>query len=148
MVAAPSLLPKYSVVDNDLWWHLKVGDWILAHSSFPHTGILSRSAAERSWMAYSWFYEVLLSLCHSRFFLAGIAIYGWLLTLTVAYGVFWMTRRLSGTFWPACLLATVTCAAFLFNVYPRPVFFSMALFTVTVTLLLEARRARRPQLLY
>src|SRR5262249_53883507 len=53
-----------------------------------------------------------------------------------------------GTFWPACLLATFTCAAFLFNVYPRPVFVSMALFTVTLTLLLEAERTGRHQLLY
>src|SRR5262245_1572015 len=28
IVAAPSLLPKFSVVDNDIWWHLKVGDWM------------------------------------------------------------------------------------------------------------------------
>jgi hypothetical protein len=148
IIAAPSLLPKFSVVDNDIWWHLKVGDWILEHHSFPHTGILSRTAADRPWIAYSWMYEVLLSLFHSRWHLAGISVYGLFLMLAVAYSVFWMTRRLSGTFWRACLLATATCAAFLFNVFPRPVFFSMALFTVTLTLLLEARRTNRVQLLY
>jgi hypothetical protein len=148
VVAAPSLLPKFSVVDNDIWWHLKVGDWIVEHSSVPHTGVLSRTAADRPWMAYSWIYEVLLSLFHSRFHLIGIGVYGLVLTLAVTYSVFWMTRRLSGTFWRACLLATATCAAFLFNVFPRPVFFSMTLFTVTLTLLIEARRSDRPRLLY
>ncbi|MGB8063569.1 MAG: hypothetical protein WCF26_16870 [Candidatus Sulfotelmatobacter sp.] len=148
VVAAPSLLPRFSVVDNDIWWHLKVGDWILEHSGFPHTGILSRTAADRPWMAYSWIYEVLLSFFHSRFHLIGIGVYGLLLTLAVTYSVFWMIHRLSGSFWRACLLATATCAAFLFNVFPRPVFFSMMLFAVTLTLLLEARRTGRPQLLY
>lgn len=148
IVAAPSLLPKYSVVDNDLWMHIRVGDWIRQNSTFPHTGIFSRTAADRPWAAYSWVYEVLLSIFHSRFHLIGIAVYGWLLMLAVAYGVFWMTRRLSGWFWRACLLATLTCAASLFRVYPRPVFFSMALFTVTLTLLLEARRTGRVRLLY
>ncbi len=148
IVTAPTLLPKFSVVDNDIWLHLKVGDWILEHSSVPRTGILSRTTADRPWAAYSWFYELLLSLFHSRFHLAGISVYGLLLTVAVAYSIFWMTRRLSGTFWKACILATLTCAAFLFRVFPRPVFFSMTLFTLTLTLLLEARRTGRPQLLY
>ena len=148
VVAAPSMLPKYSVVDNDLWLHLKVGDWTLEHHAVPHTGILSRTVADRPWVAYSWIYEVLLSFFHSRFHLTGITVYGLLLTLAVADSVFWMTRRLSGTFWMACLLATACCAAFLFRVYPRPVFFSMMLFTITLTLLLESRRTGRLRLLY
>jgi hypothetical protein len=148
IIAAPTLLPKFSVVDPDIWLHLKVGDWVLAHAAVPHTGILSRTVADRPWAAYSWGYEVLLSLFHSRFHLAGISVYGVLLTLAVTYVVFWMIRRLSGRFWTACLLATITCAAFLFRVFPRPVFFSMALFTIMLTLLLEARRTGRTQLLY
>ena len=46
VIAAPSLAPKYSVVDNDLWLHLKTGDWIVEQQAFPHTGILSRTAAD------------------------------------------------------------------------------------------------------
>jgi hypothetical protein len=148
IIAGPTLLPKFSVVDNDIWWHLKTGDWILAHHAFPHTGILTRTAADRPWMAYSWLYEVLLSGFHSWFELAGISIYGLLLALAVAYGVFWMADRLSGRFWVACLLTLLGCAAFLFNMYPRPAFFSMLLFTITLTLLLESRRTGRIQVLY
>lgn len=148
VITAPTLLPKYSVVDNDLWIHIKVGDWILQHKAFPHTGLFSRTAANRPWMAYSWLYEVVLSVFHSQLHLIGISVYGLLLTLAVAYSMFWMTRRLSGWFWKACVLATLTCAAFLFRVYPRPVFFSMVLFTITLTLLLEARRTRRMRSLY
>src|ERR1700751_1589736 len=121
VIAAPSLLPRFSVVDNDLWGHLKVGDWIVEHRSFPHTGILSDTARDRPWMAYSWIDEVVLSFFHSRFSLVGISIYGLLLTLAVAYSILWMTRLLSGSFWKGCALATATCIAFLFNVFPRPV---------------------------
>jgi hypothetical protein len=45
---------KYSVLDYDIWWHLKVGDWIVDNLSLPHSGILSRTAAARPWVAYSW----------------------------------------------------------------------------------------------
>lgn len=147
-VAGHALYIKFCVLDLDLWWHLKVGDWIVEHFAVPHNGILSRTAADRPWVAYSWGYEVLLSRAYQWFGLVGIGIYGILLTLAVAYSIYWMTLRLSGRFWYACTLSVVTCSAFLYNLMPRPVFFSMALFAVTLTLILEARRSGRVQTLY
>jgi hypothetical protein len=139
---------KFSVLDLDIWWHLKVGDWIVQHKAVPHTGLFSWTAADRPWVAYSWGYEVLLSRAYAWFGLVGIGLYGTLLTLGVAYFIYWMLRHLSGRFWTACILSVVTCSAFLFNLMPRPVFFSMMLFCVTLTLVLEANRTGRAQLLY
>src|SRR5271166_4015892 len=118
---------KLCILDLDIWWHLKVGDWIVQHASVPHTGILSRTAANRPWVAYSWGYEVLMSRAYAWFGLLGIGLYGTLLTIGVAFAAHWMLRRISGRFWPACILAVITCSAFLFNLMPRPVFFSMML---------------------
>ena len=139
---------KLCVLDPDIWWHLKIGDWIIDHFAVPHTGILSRTAATRAWVAYSWGYEVLLSRAYSWFGLIGIGVYGTLLTLMVAYSVYWMLRRLSGQFWLACVGAGVVCSAFLFNGMPRPFFFSITLFAVTLTLLLESNRNGQIQTLY
>ena len=140
-VALLSLQRKLSVLGADIWWHLKVGEWIVQHHAFPHTGILSRTAADRPWIAYSWGYEVLLSRAYAWFGLPGVAFYGALLTVMVAFDVFWMARRLSGRFWPALLLAALCCYSFLLmRVAPRPAFFSIALFCVVLTLLLEALR--------
>ena len=139
---------KFSVLDFDIWWHLKVGDWMVEHLAVPHTGILSRTAANRPWIAYSWGYEVLLSRAYAWFGLLGIGLFGTLLTLAVAYAIYWMLRRLSGQFWLACGLTAVVCWAFLFSTMPRPFFFSMVLFSVVLTLLLEANRSGRVQTLY
>ena len=147
-VATRAMLLKFSVLDLDIWWHLKVGDWIIEHRAFPHTGILSRTASDRPWAAYSWGYEVLLSRAYAWFGLVGVGVFGTLLTVAVAYAVYWMVRRLSGRFWVACILATVSCSAFMFSLMPRPVFLSMILFAVTLTLLLESHRTGRVQLLY
>src|SRR5271165_280022 len=147
-VAARAMSLKFCVLDLDIWWHLKVGEWIVDHRAFPHTGILSRTAADRPWMAYSWGYEVLLSRAYAWFGLVGVGMFGTLLTLAVAYAVYAMVRRLSRRFWVASILATVACSAFLFSLMPRPVFFSMILFTVTLTLILESQRTARVQLLY
>lgn len=139
---------KLCVLDPDIWWHLKVGDWIVEHHAVPHTGILSRTAANRPWIAYSWGYEILISRAYAWFGLLGIGLYGTLLTLMVAYAVYWMLRRVSGRFWVAWIGAAVTCSAFLFDGMPRPFFFSIALFAVTLTLLLDANRTGRIQRLY
>ena len=139
---------KFCVLDLDIWWHLKVGDWIVEHLAVPHSGILSRTAANRPWVAYSWGYEVLLSRAYAWFGLLGVGVFGVLLTLAVAYAIYWMLRRLSGQFWLSGVLTGVVCSAFLFNGMPRPFFFSMVLFSVTLTLLLKANRSGRVQTLY
>ena len=139
---------KLCVLDPDIWWHLKVGDWIIDHAAVPHTGILSRTAANRPWVAYSWGYEILLSRAYAWFGLIGIGLYGTLLTLAVAYAVYWMLRRLSGDFWLSAIGTAIVCSAFLFNGMPRPFFFSISLFAVALTLLLESNRRGHVKPLY
>lgn len=143
-----ALRQKYLLIDTDTWWHLKVGDWILQNSALPHTGILSRSAATRPWVAYSWGYEVLLSLAYSALGLLGIGMFGTALTLGVAGSTYSMLRRLSGRFWLSCILCGITCAAFLFSGSPRPVFFSYMLFCAMLALLLRAQRTGNARSLY
>src|SRR5215831_7814406 len=147
-VGINALRLKYSVIDFDLWWHLKVGDWIVEHSSVPHTGILSRTAADHPWVAYSWGYEVLLSRAYTWFRLIGVGVFGTLLTVGVSFFVYWMLRRVSGRFWLSVLLALIVVAAFLFNGMPRPVFFSQMLYCATLALLLEAQRNADIRVLY
>lgn len=147
-VGTECFLTKLSVLDLDVWWHLSVGDWILQHHAFPHSGIFSRTAAARPWMAYSWGYEVLLARSYDWFGFVGIALFGTLLTIAVALTLFWMLHRLSGRFWVAWTLTIAALSAFLFNIMPRPVFFTMLLYAVTLTLILNALRTGRVQFLY
>ena len=140
---------KLSVLGSDIGWHLKTGEWILQHRAFPHTGILSRTAATRPWIAYSWGYELLLSRSYAWRGLVGMALFGTALTLLVAFSIFWMADRLSKRFWIALGLAVVGCySILLLRIVPRPAFFSIALFCVVLTLLFESQRDGRVQRLY
>jgi hypothetical protein len=143
-----SMRVKYCATDFDTWWHLKVGDWIVQNVALPHTGILSRTAADRPWVAYSWGYEVLLSRAYAWFGLLGIGIFGTLLTVSVAVSTYRMLRRISGRFWAAWILAGITCSAFLFNGAPRPVFFSYILYGVVLAVLFGAQQTGRVRALY
>src|SRR5919197_4765573 len=46
------------VLDPDIWWHLRVGQWVVEHGTVPQTDPFSQ--AGRPWVAYSWLYEVTL----------------------------------------------------------------------------------------
>ena len=138
---------KFWVLDLDVWWHLRSGEWIVQHHAFPHTGLFSRTAADRPWIAYSWGYEVLLSRVYAWFGVMGIGIFETFMTMAVAYSVFWMARRLSGRVWLACVLAGAACFGFLVPVYALRCF-SMVLLAVLLTLILEANRSSRVQPLY
>lgn len=139
---------KYCVRDLDIWWHLKVGDWIVEHWAVPHNGIFSRTAAERPWVAYSWGYEVLLSRAYQWFSLMGLGLFGVLITVAIAYLQFWSLRRLSGRFWAAWLLSVCSLYTFLFVILPRPVFVSILFYMILLTLLLEASRSGKTKVLY
>jgi hypothetical protein len=48
-------------VDPDMWWHIKIGDSILATHYWPTTDIYSFTVAGQPWLAYEWLGEVLLA---------------------------------------------------------------------------------------
>ncbi len=148
VVGTRAMQHRYFIVDTDIWWHLRVGDWILLHHAMPHTGLFSWTADARPWMAYSWGFEILLSRAFAWGGLLGIGIFCEALTLVVAASTFWMVRRLSGRFWLSLAIAAASCDAFLFTLSPRPVFLSMALFAVVLTLLIESQRDGRMTRLY
>jgi len=147
-VGIECFITKLAVLDPDIWWHLSVGNWIVHNHAFPHNGIFSQTAANRPWMAYSWGYEVLLSRAYDLFSFMGMGVFGTLLTIGVALAIFRMLYRISGRFWASWALSILVFAAFLFNIAPRPLFFSVILFTFLLTLIIEAQRSGSVQRLY
>lgn len=134
--------------DPDIWWHMKVGDWIVQHHAVPFAGILSRTAASRPWIAYSWGFEVLVSRVFACFGLVGFAYFGIVLYVMVSVAVFAACWALSRRFWRSWLLTVLGTFAFAYSLYPRPVFFSMVLFMLMLYMLMKAERSGRIQVLY
>jgi hypothetical protein len=60
LLAAVSVPARAFFVDPDLWWHIKVGETILATHRFPTTDPYSFTVAGQPWIAYEWLGEVVL----------------------------------------------------------------------------------------
>src|SRR5262245_14606864 len=71
------------VLDDDLWWHLGVGGWIVDNGGVPTTDPLHATGESRPWVAYSWLFEVVLFALHRAFGLHGVLLYRGLLTFAV-----------------------------------------------------------------
>src|SRR5262249_42580740 len=66
-----------SGMDEDVWWHISTGDWILKHHAFPTQDIFANYTMGSPWIAYTWLFDVATSKIHSAWGLHGI------LTLTM-----------------------------------------------------------------
>ncbi|MCB0359420.1 MAG: hypothetical protein KDD44_07280 [Bdellovibrionales bacterium] len=95
-VSATALYVLSPLVDPDLWWHLVVGRWVLAHHEAPRVDHWNALAAGREWISYSWAAEVLFARVEQAggflglFFLKAL-----LCVLLVAslFGCYWSRAR-------------------------------------------------------
>jgi hypothetical protein len=49
-----------NVLDPDVWWHLKTGEYIATHKSVPHTDPFSYTRARQRWVAHEWLTELFM----------------------------------------------------------------------------------------
>jgi hypothetical protein len=136
----PVALPT---LDPDIWWHLRVGQWVLEHGTAPANDPFSASGQTTSWVAYSWLYEVLVYELYRWLGLAGIIAYRVALALAVVAALHRLVTRREPRFLPAAALtaAAILALAGLFS--ERPWLFTILFSTLTLDTVLEARSGRR-----
>jgi hypothetical protein len=137
---------KAVVIDPDIWWHVRVGDWIAAHHAVPRVGIFSQHI-ERPWTAYSWGFELLVSGIHHLFGLPGLL--ALLLCLLILISLAWLLalRWLAGSFWVAWLLALLAIYAAFVNPL-RPVLLTLLFYILELLLIFETERRQDDRLLF
>ena len=135
------------VADPDIWWHIRVGDWIAAHHTLPRVGIFSQHL-ERPWTAYSWGFELLISGIHHIFGLRGMV--GLLLCLEILVSLAFLValRWVAGSYWASWGIGVLTIYAALLHNALRPVLLTVLFFSLELLLIFEAERRRDDRLLF
>ena len=57
---------------NDVWWHLKTGEWILRHRTVPRIDLYSYTVSNHPWLDLSWGFQLLLYIFYNVFGVNGI----------------------------------------------------------------------------
>lgn len=65
----------YPVLDTDLWWHIRVGEYIVDTQSIPYLDWLSFSMDGYAYVFHSWLTEVFLYFAHSIMGMWGVSLF-------------------------------------------------------------------------
>jgi len=144
--AAYQALHLSALTNNDIWWHLRMGLWMLQTHAIPRSGLFSQSAS-LPWVDANWGFDVVVACAYRSFGLAGLPILLMGLQVAIAVALFLMARRASRTFWPAVVLAAVAQCC-LVPLRPSPALCSILFLAIELALLLRARRDGDARALY
>jgi hypothetical protein len=130
--------------DCDTGWHIRTGEWILAHRAVPTHDLFSYSKPGAPWFAWEWLSDVLLAGLHAMGGLPAVILAASLL-LAFTFGLlFRLARRRAN---PVLAFVVTVCAAAASSVHwlARPHLFTL-LFVVVFYTVLERVREGRPSL--
>src|SRR3954471_5137759 len=99
------------IMDPDIWWHLRTGQWVAEHGSVPQNDPFTAYGQDRPWVAYSWLYEVGVYGLYAWLGLAGIIVYRVTLALAIVAAVHHLIARREPRFPRAALLTGVAVLA-------------------------------------
>ncbi len=128
-----------TVSDADIWWHLRTGEWILQHHAVPHVDSFS-ALAGKSWLAYSWLFECIVTRLFQWLGLVGIVAYSTGMVLAITLAMYHLVRRLQGDFTLAIVLTFVAMYSMGPLFTPRPWLFTILFFVLELDILMHSRK--------
>jgi hypothetical protein len=121
------------VADPDLWWHITVGRWMVAHRAIPTVDYWNMFSSSQLWRAYSWSNEIVLALIDARWGGVGLAVAQIVLGIALAASLQYVCGRLCRDYYVGALIGTYATVASYNNFTLRPqvlvwIFFAVAIF--------------------
>jgi len=147
LYAVPIVGTVGPVLDPDLWFHIRTGQWILQHRSFPWTDPFTGWGMGHSWIAYSWLFEILIYGIHRAFGLVGLALFTVIFAILITGTLHVLVRSLRPPYFLEIAVTALGILAMKPVLTPRPWLFTILFFTVELHILLAARRSQNYRLL-
>ena len=127
--------------DCDTGWHIRTGEWIIAHHTVPTQDLFSFSRPGAPWFAWEWLSDVLFGWLNGIGGLAAVILVAVLL-LAVTFGLlFRLTRRKAGPIL-AFVVTMIAAAASSVHWLARPHLFTLLFAVVFYTVLERVREGR------
>jgi hypothetical protein len=128
------------LIDPDIWWHLRTGEWIVDHAKVPTTDPFSAYGDGKRWIAYSWLFEILIYALFTKLGLMGILVFTVSMSLLITLVLNFALRRVGLPFIVEVLFVAVALGAMSHLIAPRSLLFSILFFTVELFILFHVRR--------
>ncbi len=128
------------VADPDVWWHMRAGEWMLAHHSVLRVDPFSAPLAGTPCLFYSWLFELLVYKLYHWLGLSGIVAYSTTMVLAITVAMFHLVRRLQRDYSLAVVLSFVTVFSMAGLYSPRPWLFTVLFFIFELDILMHVRK--------
>jgi hypothetical protein len=152
LVALIYLIPSFQAMlpvdDPDIWWHLRTGEWIVAHHAVPFQDYFSAYGMGKPWLAYSWPFEVLVYFVHAHFGLVGIVYFTVAMALAIGFSVHRVVRLARLPIVAEVILTAAALAAMKPLMTPRPWLFTILFFSTELILIHRAREEGKTRWLW
>jgi len=152
LTAAIYTLPVMASVrpwaDWDLWWHLRVGEWIVQNGQVPQNDPFSVWGSQHSWIAYSWLFELLVHGLYQWHGLTAIVVFRVVLAVAVVGSLHFLVARREPRFLVRTTLALLAALAISPLCSERPWLFTILFTALTLNVVLELREGRRSVLFW
>ena len=128
--------------DGDTGWHIRTGQWILAHHMVPTVDMFSYSRPGAPWFAWEWLWDVCFAVLFSKWGMPSVVLGSMAVICFTNALLFRLVRRKCGNGLVAIavtLLATGGCAI---HWLARPHLFTLLFFVVSMHITERAREGR------
>jgi hypothetical protein len=130
------------IADQDPFWHIAVGRWILEHGAVPHRDLFSHTMPDAPWVAHEWLSEAVIAWAYDHCGWAGLAAlaagaFAAALALLAGYLERWLPPV------PTLLAVFGAFGLCLGHLHARPHVFGLPLMVVWFATLDRARAERR-----
>jgi hypothetical protein len=139
LYAFPVIGSVRAVADPDIWWHLRTGQWVVEQGTVPHNDPFSQGGTEKTWMAYSWLFDVVLYLVHQAIGLWGVVLYRTAASVAVAAAVHRLIAKRVPRFLPAFLLSAAVIVTLVPLMNERTWLLTFLFSTLTLDAVLDLR---------
>jgi hypothetical protein len=149
LVALASAYPLRIKAD-DIWWHLKAGQYILSTLTLPDLNIFSFTAPQHEWLPHEWLSEVIFFLVHDHLGTMGLIALGVFLNTLACALVYRLTSRYTASPLAAALITLMAALMMMGNFSLRPYLFGNLCFIGVLHLMEEpaAGGRLRPALVF
>ena len=130
------------LTDQDPFWHIAAGNWIIEHRAIPHRDVFSNSMPGAPWVAHEWLAEVVIALVYDHLGWAGLVV---MTGLVFAAALALLTRFLLRFLAPLYVIPLVLGAwgLCLAHLHARPHVFGLPLLVIWFALLDRKRLEER-----
>lgn len=129
-----------TIIDGDLFCHLKTGEYIVKNFNVPQADIFSYTLENQPWIDHSWLFQVLFYFIFAKFGWLGIII---LKAIVISLCFFILLLFLYSKykkFIYAIIFTVLSIFAFSYRSFPRPEIFSYLLLCLFFYILEDERR--------